>query len=114
MRRALSDCRLWQCFFFVCLVQLVTEFVEFDSAALSSVSVAFWGCLVIWFNEYKHSNMLHNLFYRLLFVALVHNHEPSLQVCTVLHCLCRPPWLRAPAPHCPCVAALPFRVFPWR
>ncbi len=68
--------------------QLVAEFSEFDHEALGSISAGFWGCLVLWFAEYRHSNMFHNYFYRLLYAVLHNNHEPSLQV-----------WLLFAAPH---------------
>ena len=72
--------------------QLVVEMAEFDREVLSIIPAGFWGCLVLWFGEYRHSNMLHNFFYRLLYVAIHSNHEPALQV-SLSAC--------TPSPHTP-------------
>ena len=64
----------------VAAVQLLTEIVENDPAqALEKVPTQLYATLIVWFNLYKHTNLYHNLFFRLVVAIVRSSQEAALQ-----------------------------------
>ncbi len=65
----------------VAAMQLLTEIVENSpSTALPKVPAHLFGALIMWLNIYKHTNLYHNLFQRLVFAVMRSGCEPAHRV----------------------------------
>lgn len=67
------------------LVCLIMELVYQDVNKLDRISSELWKHLIHWFFQYPHSNLYHQIFYKLVYKAVRANHEQVLQTILKTH-----------------------------